>query len=323
MAFNFDNEANRFSRIQQDIQGWLREIFLKDWGLKLIALVVTLALWFGVTGQRTNTTKTISKIKLDFSLPPDTVIGNDYRGEVNIKISGDKSEIAKLDERSLVATVDVSGFQEGEKLIQLTTKTVSLDLPTGVKIEAITPNAVLIRLEPHIEKEIEIEPQFVGKLPDGYELREVKITPSSIKISGPESRIKAFEKAPTAKISLDGLKTDYSATQVAIDIRDDKISVMGTDVIVQLKIGEQKIEKTFDNIAIIVNSGEQPHPEKASVTLYAEKSLFEKLRPEDIQIVLEVGGDGSITPRLVVPQNLEGKLELRSTKPSGFTIIKQ
>jgi len=322
MAFDFDNEANRFSRMHQDIQGWLREIFLKDWGLKLIALAVTLALWFGVTGQRTNATKTVNGIKLSFALPPDMSIGNDYRDEVNITISGDKSEIAKLDERSLVATVDVSNFQAGEKLIQLTTKTVSLDLPAGVKIEAITPNAVSIFLEPSIKKEIEIEPQFIGKLPDGYELREVKITPPKIEIIGPESRVKAFDKAPTAKIHLDGLKTDYTVTQVAIDIRDDKISVAGADVIVQLKIGERKIERSFDNVAVMVASGGQARPEKASVTLYGEKSLLEKLREEEIQIMLDVAGDGSITPRLVVPQNLEGKVELRSTKPSGFSIIR-
>ncbi len=35
----------------------VRKIFLEDWALKLVALVITLGLWFGVTGLSTPSTK--------------------------------------------------------------------------------------------------------------------------------------------------------------------------------------------------------------------------------------------------------------------------
>jgi YbbR domain-containing protein len=323
MAFNFDNEISKLSRLPEDISGWLRGIFLKDWGLKLIALAVTFVLWFGVTGQRTPATKSLSRVKLSFTLPPNVEIGNDYRNEVNIRVSGDKGEVARIDDRSLVATVDVSNYQTGEQLIQLTPKNVSLDLPTGVKLESITPNSVLIRLEPKVEKEIEVEPQFTGKVADGYEvISKPEVIPAKVKISGPENHIKMLEKAVTSKISLEGLKADFTATQVAIDIRDDKVSVADLGVTVKIRIGEQRIERTFDGIPVSVSSGERARPETASITLYGEKSIVEKIQKEEISIVLDVAQDGSITPRLVLPEAIQGRIELRSTKPSGFSIIK-
>lgn len=325
MAFNFDNEINRISRLPREAQGWLKGIFLKDWGLKLIALVVTLVLWFGVTGQRTPAKKNLNGVKLTFALPSNTDIGNDYRKDVNITISGDKSEIARIDERSLIATVDITDYQTGERLVQLTTKNVSLDLPPGVKLEAITPNSITIRLEPYIAKELEVEPQFSGKPADGYEVvGKAEVTPAKVKVSGPESHIKGLEKAPTAKIPLDGLTSDYIITRVAIDIKDEKISIADLGVTVKIRIGEQRVEKTFDHVPVRVSSGERARPETASVTLFGEKSLLEKMRADEISIVLEVAADGSITPRLSLPETIpQGTIELRSTKPSGFTIIKQ
>ncbi|HYV25663.1 MAG TPA: hypothetical protein VE969_10555 [Pyrinomonadaceae bacterium] len=33
---------------------WLRRIFVEDWSLKLLALAITLVLWFLVTGRSAN-----------------------------------------------------------------------------------------------------------------------------------------------------------------------------------------------------------------------------------------------------------------------------
>ena len=53
-------------------QRWLRVIFIEDWGVKLLALVISLALWYGVTGQRKPTTIRVPRVPLNFRLPSDT-----------------------------------------------------------------------------------------------------------------------------------------------------------------------------------------------------------------------------------------------------------
>jgi hypothetical protein len=44
-------ETGRSPEPTNVIERWLRRIFLEDWSLKLLALAITLVLWFLVSGR--------------------------------------------------------------------------------------------------------------------------------------------------------------------------------------------------------------------------------------------------------------------------------
>lgn len=44
-------ESRDAVRAQSTAEHWLRRIFIEDWGLKLLALAITLVLWFVVSGR--------------------------------------------------------------------------------------------------------------------------------------------------------------------------------------------------------------------------------------------------------------------------------
>ena len=44
----------------------LRKLFVEDWGLKLLALAITVVLWLGVTGQNKPVTLRVSGVQLNF-----------------------------------------------------------------------------------------------------------------------------------------------------------------------------------------------------------------------------------------------------------------
>jgi hypothetical protein len=44
-------ENKRTTRSSGLVERWLHRIFIEDWGLKLLALAITLALWFVVSGR--------------------------------------------------------------------------------------------------------------------------------------------------------------------------------------------------------------------------------------------------------------------------------
>jgi YbbR domain-containing protein len=179
-----------------------------------------------------------------------------------------------------------------------------------------------LRLEPRVEREIEVEARLEGSLPDGYELRAVNINPNKVRVRGPASHVNALQKALTETIPIEGHKESFAVPQTAIDISDPKIDVLDAIVNVYLEIGEQRIEKSFTDVAVRESSGLAARPETASVTVYGARSAIERLRAEDMQLVLDVSEDGAITPRLVLPPDLQDRIELRSTKPTGFTIIR-
>jgi hypothetical protein len=43
------------------------------------------------------------------------------------------------------------------------------------------------------------------------------------------------------------------------------------------------------------------------------RSVIENLRASDLSVVFETASDGTTRPRLVLPSNLEGRIELIST----------
>lgn len=322
MPYREENEPGRMTRMQRGAEGWLHAIFLEDWSLKLLALAITLGLWFGVTGQRTPATIPLSNVQLDFRLPKDMDISNDPPEKIDVILTGSKEAFDRLNARNLIAFVDVSGYQPGTHTIRLMRDTVKMDLPEGVHVDSIDPNLVALKLEPRETREVPIDVQLSGNLPAGYELRRATPTPSQVRLRGPASHLNSISKVQTEKVSLDGLNTSTNIAQASIIIADKKITISDPVVSVYLEIGEERIEKTFAGINVRENTGAAVRPQTASVTVYGARSAVEQLRAEDLQVILDVAEDGSITPRLSFPPDMEGRVELRSLKPSGFTIIK-
>jgi YbbR domain-containing protein len=318
-----DEEASRFAHWPREVGAWLRRIFVEDWNLKLLALAITLGLWYGVTGQRAPATIRLRGVQLNFQLPADMEISNDPRTDVEVTLTGSRRDLDTINVRDLVANVDVSGMKPGERVVQLIpNRVVKMELPEGVRMDDIEPDTIPLRIEPRVEREIPVEARLEGSLPDGYELRGVTINPSKVMVRGPASHVNDLQKALTETIPLEGHKESFNVPQTAIDIPDTKVDVINTVVDVYLEIGEQRIEKSFAGVAVRESSGAQARPETASVTVYGARSAIERLRAEDMQLMLDVGEDGAITTRLVLPSDMQGRVELRSTKPAGFTIIR-
>jgi YbbR domain-containing protein len=295
-------------------QRWLREIFVEDLGLKLLALVISLALWYGVTGQRAPTTIRVPRVPLNFRLPGDTEISNEPRTEVEVTMTGSKRSLDTINVRDLIVNVDVSDLKPGEYQLQLTPERVTMGLPDGVHYGDIQPNNVMLRLEPRIERELEVEVRHTGSVPEGYELHNIVAIPEKVKVRGPASHVNALQKALTEIISLEGHKESYTLPQAAIEIDDKKIDLIDTVVLIRVDIEEKSITKTFTNVSVQGLPGLQVTPGIAAVTLYGPPSLLNKLSAADIQIALDPGTDGSIKPRLILPPGMEGRIELRSYK---------
>ncbi|HEX8143934.1 MAG TPA: CdaR family protein [Pyrinomonadaceae bacterium] len=318
-----DDEAPRPSaQWPREVKAWLREIFVEDWSLKLLALAITLGLWYAVTGQRTPSTIRLRNIQLQFRLPEEMEISNEPRDTVEIVLSGNKRELQRIKRADLVAYVDISRYAPGERAVQLTRDSVTMDLPEGIRIEDIEPNVVPLRLEPRIERYVAVEARLDGKLADGYELYGVQVTPDKVRVRGAASHVNALPKAPTEVISIGGRKESFTVQQAAIEISDQRVNVLDTVVNVTLDIGEQRTEKSFAGVQVNEASGAMARPAIATVTLYGPRSILEQLRPENMQILLDVSLDGAITPRLQLPPEMEGRVQLRSTAPSGFSIIR-
>src|ERR671919_2108374 len=146
----------------------IRKIFLEDWSLKLLSLAIAMVLWLVVTGQNEPVTAHVN-VQLNFIRPQTLEISNDPPRTVDVMLTGSRSKLDDLTALDLVATVDLSDQQPGERVLRLADKA-QISLPQGVKVDGFQPSAIPIRLEHIIERQIAIEPHLEGKPADGYEV---------------------------------------------------------------------------------------------------------------------------------------------------------
>ncbi|HEX9918695.1 MAG TPA: CdaR family protein [Pyrinomonadaceae bacterium] len=296
---------------------WLHDLLFADWGLKLLALAITLGLWFAVTGQRVPTTARLHDVRLSFVLPADMEISNEPRDRVDLTLRGSKRVLDAIKLGDVSLSYDASSYRQGERVVRLSPNNITLQVPDGINpeglvVERIEPGSIPLRLERRVERELPVEPKPEGKLPDGYELVGLDALPARVRVRGPESRVGALERAPTETILLDGRTGNFTATQVAIDIQDRKIIALDTVVDVHVKIAEAQATKRLGGVAARAADGSES---LLTVEVRGPRSVVEPLRAADISVVFDTAGDGTVRPRLLLPPNLEGRIELISTNP--------
>lgn len=308
---------------------WLHDLLFADWGLKLLALGVSLGLWFAVTGQRVPASARLRRVPLRFVLPNDVEISNDPREEVDVTLRGGKQVLNSLRSQDVAVTFDASGYSPGERLVRLARESVTLELPEGanagdVSVERIEPSTVPLRLERRAERELEVEPRLEGKVPEGYELLGVEARPARARVRGPESRLNELKKAPTETILLEGKTSGFVASQIAVDLPDRRLVPLDAVVDVIVRIGETRTTRRFDGVPVRLSQGANgtAQPARASVELRGARSVMEKLRADEIALVLETSPDGSLRPRLSLPSGSDAEIELLSTHPANFSLKK-
>jgi YbbR domain-containing protein len=235
-----ETEATPIPRSPTLLERWARKLFLEDWGLKLLALAITVVLWLAVTGQNKPVTMRVSDVQLNFLKPDGLEISNEPPSRVEVFLKGSPDKLDLISPRDLVATVDLTDQKAGERVVRLSLDRVKMDLREDVKIQRFQPTTIPIRLESIIELPLDVEVKFEGKLPEGYEVVSVSANPAKVRLRGPADRINALHKAMTETVWLDGRKESFNLSHVEINIPDPKIDMLDPMIDIHVEIAEKK-----------------------------------------------------------------------------------
>lgn len=222
---------------------WLRRLFVDDWGVKLLALGITLVLWMAVADFNKPRTIRVA-VQLNFIRPNNLDISNEPPRTIDVELTGSRERLNNMRLSDLVATVDISDNTAGERIVRLNNERVHMDLPDGVKIDSFKPTTIPIRLEPNLERQLPVDIKLEGQPAAGFELVSSTAQPSVINVNGPASLIEKLQRAPTELISIEGKKGNFTALGVTIAIADSRIEVENPVVDVAIEIGEKKSPAT-------------------------------------------------------------------------------
>jgi YbbR domain-containing protein len=219
----------------------------KNWVLKFLSLLFALFLWYFVVGEDKVDMNVTIPVEI-VNLPRDLIISNQFKKQLEVTISGQRSLIRGLTEQHISRSIDLSKVSPGTLVIQHQPDSISL--PRGLSILRIQPPTLTLLLDQLIKKELSIKPILIGKVDKDYKLESVVAEPSTLEISGPKAILGKEEILNTSSIDINGLK-ESSVKQVSLDLQPEIADLIGEPIVaVRINILELKKEIKLTDIPV-------------------------------------------------------------------------
>lgn len=189
--------------------GWEAEVraFFRNihFGLLALAAVIAFLLWTIAHGT--------SPIEMAFDVPVElhgldeeyVVIGQSTDA-INLRVAGSRASLRNLSPTRLTYRVDLVGSKLGESNFEVNVG--RLELPLGARAVSHSPSNMQVQLEKRGRKSVGVRVELAGELAPGYRIREVRLDPSRVWLTGARSQVLEFDEVVTEPIDISGLSED-------------------------------------------------------------------------------------------------------------------
>lgn len=150
---------------------------------------------------------------------------------INLSLSGSGALVRSLNPDQVKVKLDLSRAQVGPNSYTITRA--DINLPPGITLKSVTPATVEVTLDIPVEKELPIQADWSGKLPENLILETVKLVPDRVRVVGGSRIIEEIDTLYTDKLSLDSLKgSGAMTTRLALQPGTLKIAAGDRDKVV-------------------------------------------------------------------------------------------
>jgi YbbR domain-containing protein len=175
----------------------------RNFGLKVLALLVAAGLWFVVAGE--HIAERSMRVPLEFrNIPEGMEIVGDPPASVDVRLRGPSGTLSKLQPGEVVVMLNLRTARKGMRLFHLQTDEVNR--PFGVTVSQIQPPTLSLDLQPTSQKVVPVSPALEGEPAPGYVVRAVKSDPATVEVIGPEEHLRQTAEAITEPVNIEGAR---------------------------------------------------------------------------------------------------------------------
>lgn len=214
----------------------MRKIFLENLGLKIAAVLLSVALWFFATSRGQ------SEISIDVPLvfrnmPSGLEMVNNNIKTISLNIKGQERLIKNIKLSDIGIYIDLSKAKKGKSTYYVTRD--NIKLPHGITVLNINPSSVKVSIEDTITKTVKVMPVITGEPGKGYYVKSVEVAPQTVEIEGASSEVRKVNKIKTESLDITG--SDETFTQeLKLDLTGKDIRPKISDIKVKVVIGGRK-----------------------------------------------------------------------------------
>jgi diadenylate cyclase len=129
---------------------------------------------------------------------------------VNLELEGSGALIKAIKPDQVQVRLDMSKAKMGPNSFTITRESISL--PPGIVLKDVKPAVLEVDLDVLMKKELPVQIDWVGRLPDNYILAEAKLDPKTVEIIGGKRILETISTIYTEKVPLNNLEAKGTIT---------------------------------------------------------------------------------------------------------------
>ena len=175
----------------------------------LFSIIFVTGVWFSVS-KGVDTLATLEIPVVYMNRDPAMEIVKTSGNTVSLELEGSGALIKSIKPDQIQVKLDLSKSKVGPNPFTITRESISL--PPGVILKGVTPPVVDVDLDVLIKKELPVQIDWVGKLPDQFILSNVTIEPKTVEIIGGKRMLEKLSTIYTGKVPLNNLEDKGAIT---------------------------------------------------------------------------------------------------------------
>lgn len=201
----------------------IKEFIADNGSYKIVALLITLILWVTVLGSKDLVI--YKTVKLDFVLPPNSIVVNALTDQVQVQISGSRLSLKKIYKGLSPLVINLKDAKLGRTVVGIPAD--DIGLPFGAKILNLSPSSVVLDLDKVIERWLPIKVDVIVDSGSGKKIRVLNVKPNGLQIKGASSVISRLDALWTEPLDLKQIPLDSNKKSIEIRTQLKDVGLAG------------------------------------------------------------------------------------------------
>jgi uncharacterized protein (TIGR00159 family) len=188
----------------------------------LVSLLFITGFWFSISrGLETLVTFDVPVEYMNRN--PNMEIVHASVNSVRLNLSGSGTLVKSTRPDQVRVRVDLTNATAGENTFTITANNISL--PPGIELKDVNPQTMVVALDLTVKKELAVQVDWAGKLPDNLVLTEASVEPQKVEIIGGKRILENVSTIYTEKVPLEKLKDAGGTIEANLAIQPASLKV--------------------------------------------------------------------------------------------------
>lgn len=241
------------------------------WMAKILSLLGAILLWFFVMKEQNPIVDINYTVPVQVQNLNSQYVVDNIPSEVHIHLRGPRNSILAINQSTLKAHLDMGDVSPGQQSLPIL-----FTPPAGITVVSMTPDTVNVNVDEYMLKEVPVEVQQLGKVPDDIAIKAINTVPKVVTISGAKQEVDSVAHV-VLRIKMNDRRSNFtgSGMMIAVDAAGktvDNVTITPRQGQAQIELEQIRFEKNLPAVANLTGSLSSEYVVK-SVTVEPQQVL--------------------------------------------------